>query len=123
MVVVALSCADVRPGLPGGSGGRPRAATMATWASTGTAKHGYARWSPGVCAAKFCLPITTYTTSYFLTARMAARRMVANKSGVIMRVTTLQSRMSLPQGAATAGDGRHGGTHSKSLLTMGSLDD
>jgi NAD(P)-dependent dehydrogenase (short-subunit alcohol dehydrogenase family) len=45
---------------------------------------------------QFCLPITTYTTSYFLTARMAARRMVANKSGVIMRVTTLHSRTGLP---------------------------
>src|SRR5437899_7719505 len=27
---------------------------------------------------RFSLPITTYTTSYFLIARMAARRMVAN---------------------------------------------
>jgi NAD(P)-dependent dehydrogenase (short-subunit alcohol dehydrogenase family) len=45
---------------------------------------------------QFCLPITTYTKSYFLTARMAARRMVANKSGVIMRVTTLHSRTGLP---------------------------
>jgi len=32
------------------------------------------------------------TTSYFLTARMAARRIVANKSGVIMIVTALPSR-------------------------------
>src|SRR5262245_47871456 len=32
---------------------------------------------------QFCLPITAYATSYFLTARLAARRMVANKSGVI----------------------------------------
>src|SRR5687768_17326471 len=38
---------------------------------------------------RFSLPITTYATSYFLTARMAARRMVANKSGVIMTVTAL----------------------------------
>ena len=29
----------------------------------------------------FSLPITTYATSYFLIARLAARRMVANKSG------------------------------------------
>jgi NAD(P)-dependent dehydrogenase (short-subunit alcohol dehydrogenase family) len=41
---------------------------------------------------QFSLPITTYTTSYFLTARMAARRMVANNSGVIMTVTALHSR-------------------------------
>ena len=45
---------------------------------------------------QFSLPIATYTRSYFLTARLAARRMVPNKSGVIMRVTTLHSRMGLP---------------------------
>jgi hypothetical protein len=33
-----------------------------------------------------------YATSYFLNARAAARRMVANKSGVIMTVTALHSR-------------------------------
>ncbi len=43
-------------------------------------------------AGQFSLPIATYTTSYFLTARMGARRMVANKSGVIMTVTALPSR-------------------------------
>jgi NAD(P)-dependent dehydrogenase (short-subunit alcohol dehydrogenase family) len=43
-------------------------------------------------AATFSLPITAYTTSYFLTARLAARRMVASKSGVIMTVTALPSR-------------------------------
>jgi NAD(P)-dependent dehydrogenase (short-subunit alcohol dehydrogenase family) len=45
---------------------------------------------------QFSLPITTYTRSYFLTARLAARRMVANRSGVIMTVTTLQSRTGFP---------------------------
>ena len=45
---------------------------------------------------QFSLPITTYATSYFLTARTAARRMVANESGVIMTVTTLHSRTGLP---------------------------
>jgi NAD(P)-dependent dehydrogenase (short-subunit alcohol dehydrogenase family) len=45
---------------------------------------------------QFSLPITTYTTSYFLTARIAARRMVANKSGVIMTVTALHSRTGIP---------------------------
>jgi NAD(P)-dependent dehydrogenase (short-subunit alcohol dehydrogenase family) len=45
---------------------------------------------------QFSLPITTYATSYFLTARMAARRMVANKSGVIMTVTALHSRTGIP---------------------------
>src|SRR5437870_11030020 len=45
---------------------------------------------------QFSLPITTYTRSYFLTARLAARRMVPNKSGVIMRVTALPSRTGTP---------------------------
>jgi NAD(P)-dependent dehydrogenase (short-subunit alcohol dehydrogenase family) len=45
---------------------------------------------------RFSLPITAYTTSYFLTARMAARRMVANGSGVIMTVTALHSRTGIP---------------------------
>src|SRR4029453_10510599 len=45
---------------------------------------------------QFSLPITTYTTSYFLIARLAARRMVANKSGVIITMTTLQSRTGFP---------------------------
>src|SRR5216683_472294 len=42
---------------------------------------------------QFSLPITAYTTSYFLTARLAARHMIPNKSGVIMTVTALPSRM------------------------------
>ena len=42
---------------------------------------------------QFSLPITSYTRSYFLTARLAARRMVQNKSGVIMTVTALPARM------------------------------
>ena len=45
---------------------------------------------------QFFMPITTYATSYFLTARLAARRMVANKSGVIMTVTALHSRTGIP---------------------------
>ena len=44
-------------------------------------------------AETFSLAIAAYTTSYFLTARLAARRMVANKSGVIMTVTALPSRI------------------------------
>jgi NAD(P)-dependent dehydrogenase (short-subunit alcohol dehydrogenase family) len=43
-------------------------------------------------AGQFSLPITTYTRSYFLTARLAARHMILNKSGVIMTVTALPSR-------------------------------
>jgi NAD(P)-dependent dehydrogenase (short-subunit alcohol dehydrogenase family) len=45
---------------------------------------------------QFSLPITTYATSYFLTARLAARRMVANRSGVIMTVTATHSRTGIP---------------------------
>jgi NAD(P)-dependent dehydrogenase (short-subunit alcohol dehydrogenase family) len=45
---------------------------------------------------QFALPITAYTRSYFLTARLAARRMVANGSGVIMTVTALHSRTGIP---------------------------
>jgi NAD(P)-dependent dehydrogenase (short-subunit alcohol dehydrogenase family) len=45
---------------------------------------------------QFSLPITTSATSYFLTARLAARRMVANKSGVIMTVTAAHSRTGIP---------------------------
>jgi NAD(P)-dependent dehydrogenase (short-subunit alcohol dehydrogenase family) len=45
---------------------------------------------------QFSLPIATYTRSYFLTARLAARHMVPNKSGVIMTVTATLSRTGTP---------------------------
>ena len=45
---------------------------------------------------QFSRPLTTYATSYFLTARLAARRMLANRSGVIMRVSALHSRTGIP---------------------------
>jgi NAD(P)-dependent dehydrogenase (short-subunit alcohol dehydrogenase family) len=45
---------------------------------------------------QFSLPIATYTRSYFLTARLAARRMVANESGVIMTVTAVPARTGTP---------------------------
>jgi NAD(P)-dependent dehydrogenase (short-subunit alcohol dehydrogenase family) len=45
---------------------------------------------------QFSLPIATYTRSYFLTARLAARRMVAQRSGVIMTVTAPPSRTGTP---------------------------
>ena len=45
---------------------------------------------------QFALPITTQARSYFLTARLAARRMVANKSGVIMTATSVHSRTGIP---------------------------
>jgi NAD(P)-dependent dehydrogenase (short-subunit alcohol dehydrogenase family) len=44
----------------------------------------------------FLLPIESYVKSYFLTARLAARRMVANKAGVIMTVTAPPARTGAP---------------------------
>lgn len=43
-------------------------------------------------AGQFSLPITAYATSYFLTARLAARHMIPKSSGVIMTVTALPAR-------------------------------
>jgi NAD(P)-dependent dehydrogenase (short-subunit alcohol dehydrogenase family) len=43
-------------------------------------------------AERFALPIAAYTRSYFLTARLAARRMIPNNSGVIMTVSALPAR-------------------------------
>jgi NAD(P)-dependent dehydrogenase (short-subunit alcohol dehydrogenase family) len=45
---------------------------------------------------RFAEPLTAYVRSYFLTARLAARHMIANGSGVIMTVTALHSRTGLP---------------------------
>jgi NAD(P)-dependent dehydrogenase (short-subunit alcohol dehydrogenase family) len=47
-------------------------------------------------AERFTAPLAAYTTSYFLTARLAARHMVPNQSGVIMTVTALHSRTGIP---------------------------
>ena len=41
---------------------------------------------------RFLLPIQSYTRSYFLTARLAARHMLPRKSGVIMSVSALPAR-------------------------------
>jgi NAD(P)-dependent dehydrogenase (short-subunit alcohol dehydrogenase family) len=61
---------------------------------------------------KFSLPIANYTRSYFLTASLAARRMVQNKSGVIMTVTALTSRK------GHAGNGGYGSSQAaKEALT------
>src|SRR5258706_3653482 len=45
---------------------------------------------------EFMRPIDTYARSYFLTARLAARRMVAKRAGVIMTVTSTPSRTGIP---------------------------
>jgi len=42
---------------------------------------------------RFSLPITAYATSYFLTARLAARHMAPKRSGVIMTVTAPPARL------------------------------
>jgi NAD(P)-dependent dehydrogenase (short-subunit alcohol dehydrogenase family) len=47
-------------------------------------------------AERFAAPITAYATSYFLTARLAARRMIAQGSGVIMTATALLARTGAP---------------------------
>jgi NAD(P)-dependent dehydrogenase (short-subunit alcohol dehydrogenase family) len=47
-------------------------------------------------AEAFSLPIVTYTRSYFLTARLAARRMAVSRSGVIMTVSATPSRTGTP---------------------------
>jgi NAD(P)-dependent dehydrogenase (short-subunit alcohol dehydrogenase family) len=63
-------------------------------------------------AEKFFLPIANYIRSYFLTARLAARRMVQNKSGVIMTVTAPTSRK------GNAGNGGYGSAQAaKEALT------
>jgi NAD(P)-dependent dehydrogenase (short-subunit alcohol dehydrogenase family) len=45
---------------------------------------------------RFFQPITSAVRSYFLTARLGARRMVPNRSGVIMTVTATHAREGLP---------------------------
>ena len=47
---------------------------------------------------QFSMPITSYTTSYFLTARLAARYMLPNKSGVIMTISAPPARIGTPNG-------------------------
>lgn len=46
-------------------------------------------------AEQFLLPIATYSKSYFLTARQAAHRMIPQRSGVIMSITSVPSRMGI----------------------------
>lgn len=49
-----------------------------------------------LAADQFSLPITTYTRSNFLTARLAARRMIEQRSGVIMTITAVPARSGIP---------------------------
>jgi NAD(P)-dependent dehydrogenase (short-subunit alcohol dehydrogenase family) len=53
-------------------------------------------------AEQFALPITTYTQANFLTARSAARRMVARRSGVILTITATTSRVAFSNLGGTA---------------------
>jgi len=45
---------------------------------------------------QFVLPVETYVRSYFLTSRLAARRMVPRGRGVIMTVTSTPARTGIP---------------------------
>lgn len=63
-------------------------------------------------AEMFFLPIANYAHSYFLTARLAGRRMIPNKSGVIMTVTALTSRK-----AVTSAGGYGSSQAAKEALT------
>ena len=61
---------------------------------------------------KFSLAVTSYTRAYFLTARLAARRMAPNGSGVIMTVTAIPGRI------GTRSNGGYGSAHAaKEALT------
>src|SRR5262249_32306413 len=53
-------------------------------------------------AKDFALPITAYTQANFLTARSAARRMVARRSGVILTITATPSRAAFPNAGGSA---------------------
>lgn len=46
--------------------------------------------------AGFGLPVATYTTAHFLTARAAARRMLTQGSGVILTLTATPARLAAP---------------------------
>jgi NAD(P)-dependent dehydrogenase (short-subunit alcohol dehydrogenase family) len=45
---------------------------------------------------RFLRPLNSYATTYFLTARWAARHMLPSQSGVIMTVGALHSRIGIP---------------------------
>lgn len=47
--------------------------------------------------ANFLLPVTTYTKAHFVTARAAARRMVTQRSGVILMHTSQPGRSPVPR--------------------------
>lgn len=47
---------------------------------------------------QFSMPIMSYTASYFLTARLGARYMLPNRSGVVMTVTAPPARIGTPNG-------------------------
>jgi NAD(P)-dependent dehydrogenase (short-subunit alcohol dehydrogenase family) len=57
-------------------------------------------------AESFDLPIRTYTTAPFLTARAAARRMVEHRSGVILTLTATPARLAAPLVGAWERHGR-----------------
>ena len=60
---------------------------------------------------QFISPITSYVTSYFLTARLLARHMIPQASGVIMTVTTLTRGPGCRSRAVRPVPGRQGVPH------------
>ena len=63
-------------------------------------------------AEAFSLPIATYTTSYFLTARLAARHMIPNRIGGDHDRHRLPGAQGDPaERGLRCGDGRQGGPH------------
>ena len=65
---------------------------------------------------RFALPITTYTASYFLTARLAARHMIRERIGGDHDRHHPPVADGLPNGGRLRpGDGRQGGTHSRAI--------
>jgi NAD(P)-dependent dehydrogenase (short-subunit alcohol dehydrogenase family) len=50
----------------------------------------------GLSLENFALPVTAYMRSHFLTTRAAARHMVEKRSGVILTLTAIPSRVATP---------------------------
>ncbi len=92
----------------------------------------------GLDVEEFVRPIETYARSYFLTSRLAARRMVAKRAGVIMTVTSTPSELIAARShgkrlstltemasvaAFMASDRASGMTGTVVNLSLGALDD
>ena len=90
---------DERGGRHASSARDGRRAAVSTSRSTPSGSRTRTSWALPLVdldVERFFEPIAAYTKSYFLTARLAARRMVPSGSGVIMTVTATHSREGLP---------------------------